>query len=161
MINRGPLSGLMMVLLLVVVGCSRKAAPSTTTEVTDSIHVREVPRFFEVKIPGDTVTVVEYIECDSVTNKPKPFTIKSKSKRASIVVNVDKNGLLTSTGVCDSLQQVIQAMDKEIFRLRIEKSKKVVPAYITRDIDKACRWIAGIVLLFGFYKVFRFLNLKF
>jgi hypothetical protein len=135
--------------LLVVVGCGRKAVPSITSEVRDSIVVREVPRLVEVKVPGETVTVKEYIECDPVTNKPKQKDIKANTGRAHVAVAVRSDGLLTASGGCDSLTAVIQQMDKEIFRLRHEKREevRVVTQYKTRDIDVFCRWFTAIVLL--------------
>jgi hypothetical protein len=51
--------------------------------------MKEEPRIIEVKIPGDTVTIERIIECDSVTNKPIPFHEVKKSKRASVIIDVD------------------------------------------------------------------------
>jgi hypothetical protein len=154
----------LMVLLLMVVGCNRKGVPSTTTIVTDSTYVKEVPRYVEIKIPGDTVTVTEYIECDSATLKPKPVTIKAKNNRAALAVNIKATGELTATGSCDSLKDVIQVMDKEIFRLRHEKKHEVVEktVYKTRGIDKFARLYTGItlgaLLLYLIFKVKTFLK---
>lgn len=137
----------MMVLLFVMAGCGRKVVPSITTEVSDSVHVKEVTRFVPVPIPGDTVTVERLIECDSVTNKPKPFNIKKKSKHASVVLTVDSAGMLTSTGVCDSLNKVIKAKDTEIYRLKSTKTATTTPVYITSGFDKFCRWFFAITLI--------------
>lgn len=135
--------------LLVVAGCSRKAAPSITSEVRDSIIIQYVPRTVEVKLPGDTVTLTEYIECDSVTNKPKPVKFNVHSKRAKVKVEIDSEGKLTATGGCDSLKGVIQLLDKEILRLRSEKRKEVqvVTEYKTRGIDIFCRCFTGCFFL--------------
>lgn len=139
----------LMVLLLMVVGCGRKVTPSTSTIVKDSIYVKEVPRYVEVKIPGDTVTITEVIECDSVTNKPKAFERKEKSGRATLKVELTDQGQLTATSECDSLLEVIKVLDKEIFHLKHESKKEtiVVTEYKTRWFDIAARWIAGIVML--------------
>lgn len=151
------LHGLMMVLLLVAVGCSRKATPSVTTEVTDSTYTKEIPRPFIVRLPGDTVRITRLIECDPVTNKPRPFKAAKKSGRASEQAELKANGELTVTGTCDSLNKVIQTMDKEIYRLRTEKKKIVQPEYLTRDFDKVCRWYFAITVLLGlgflFFKI--------
>lgn len=130
----------MMVLLLVVAGCGRKVMPSITTEVSDSILVKEVPRFIPVHIPGDTVEVERLVECDSATNKPKPFAVKKKSTRASLTLSIDAAGRLRSTGVCDSLQKVVEARDLEIYRLRKEKTVIEKPVYLTSGFDNFCRW---------------------
>lgn len=145
----------MMVLLSVVAGCGRKVVPSTTTEVSDSVRVKEVTRFISVTTPGDTVLIERLIECDSVTNKPKPFNVKKKSSQARLVLKVDNAGKLTATGICDSLHQVIEAKDREIYRLRKEKTVTRVPVYTTSDFDNFCRWWFAITALILIVTTFR------
>jgi len=150
---RGIFTGLGLMILVVVVGCSSRVVPSITTDtktiVRDSIVTREIPRFIEVKVPGEKVVVKEYIKCDSITNKVKPKTIRARSESAIVDVTFSSDGSVTATGGCDSLNAVVTAMDKEIFHLKHEltvESKEVV--YKTRGIDIFCRWFAGIVILF-------------
>lgn len=139
----------LVLLVILCAACSKKVAPSVTTEVRDSIIVKEVPRFIEVKVPGDKVEVVKWIECDS--NKIKPVAIKKKSGKATLLVTIDKKGILTATAICDSLMQVIETKDKEITQLRSTTRKETIidVQYKTRFIDKVCRWIAGVVVLTG------------
>jgi hypothetical protein len=141
---------------LVVAGCGRKVVPSTSVAVRDSIVIKEVPRLVEVKLPGETVKVVEYLECDSLSNKPKPKKIHATSDRARVSVAVNNKGILTATGGCDSLREVITLMDREIFRMRHEKKEKVkvVTEYKTRFIDKVCRWFTGIATIVMIVVVF-------
>jgi hypothetical protein len=154
--SRGLVFSLIGFLVLVVVaGCSSRVAPSISTkvEVRDSIVYQEVPRIVEVKVPGEKVTITKYIECDSVTNKPKPVEIKVKSakSKASVSVKVDSTGLMTATGGCDSLKLALEVMDKELFHYKHEKSdtKEVKPQiiYKTLTIDIFCRWFSAIVLV--------------
>lgn len=139
----------LMVLLLLVVGCSRKDTASTSTIVLDCTYVKEVPRFVEVKIPGNTVEVTRWIECDSNTNKPKPFITKKKSGRATVTVEVKATGEMNTTSTCDSLNEKIKVLDKEIFRLRHEKKTetKIVYEHDPYWFDIASRWIAGVTVL--------------
>lgn len=130
----------MMVLLSVVAGCGRKVVPSITTEVSDSVLVREVPRFIPVPIPGDTVEIERLVECDSVTNKPKPFAVTKKATRASLQVSIDTAGRLQSKAICDSLQKIVEAKDREIRRIRKEKTVIEKPVYVTTGFDRFCRW---------------------
>lgn len=142
--------------ILLVVGCGRRAVPSTTTEtitiVKDSIIVKEVPKIVEVTVPGDTVTVTEVIECDSVTNKPKAKKVKAGNGRAKVQLNIDASGNATVIGGCDSAKIAIQVLERQIEKYRNEstaKSKTVVKTvvkYRTRGIDVFCRWFTGIVL---------------
>lgn len=152
--------GLGLGLLLVVAGCGRKVTPSITTEVKDSTYVLEVPRLVTVDIPGRTVKVKEFIRCDSTTNKPIPIRLSASGKTgARQEVEIDSNGLLTATGGCDSLKAVVEARDKQIYRLRQEKTKQtiVVKEFITRPIDKACRVISmivgGVLIGYTFFKL--------
>lgn len=111
--------------IVVLFGCSRKTVSTTSiTTEKDSTYVKETPRDVEVKIQRDTVTITEYIECDSVTNKPKPISIKKTSTRASIKIDIAPDGQLTATSGCDSLKTIIQALDKEIHRVTQKETKE-------------------------------------
>jgi len=130
--------------------CSKKTF-TNTSQTKDSIHIEYKERLVEVPVPGDTVEVEKLIECDSLTNKPKPFTVKMKSGRARINLKVDSKGSLTATGICDSLTRIVKLADKEIFRLRekIEKLEVLKTEYKTRTIDKIARWFMLVALLTG------------
>lgn len=132
--------------LFMVVGCSRKAVPATI-EVRDSIRTEIKYRDVPVPVPGEKVKVIEYIECDSVTNKPKPVSIKAKGKKAFVNVTIDKQGKLEATGGCDSLVAIIQAQDKEIFQLRHRREVKIQKVHEPRWYDIAARWISLFTLL--------------
>lgn len=153
---------LVLLLVLLLSSCSPKVI-TTTSEVKDSVRVEYVPREVLVQLPGDTVQVVQWIECDSTTNKPKPFTVKAKSSRSKLNLKVNSSGELTATASCDSLQQIVNVLDKEVFRLRHESSKnvEVVTQYKTRRIDIICRWYAGLsvlmLILFVVLKFYRIL----
>lgn len=152
----------LMVLLLLVVGCRpTQVSSDTSTEVTDSTWTKETPREIEVRIERDTVILEHQIECDSVTNKPKPFTSIIRSGRLTQRVKVDSGGKLEAKSECDSLKKVFQAMDKEIFRLRHEKKETVKTVvkteYKTRWYDMAARWIASIaIVIIGGYTLYKF-----
>jgi hypothetical protein len=137
----------LMVLLMVTAGCSRRIAPSVTSEVSDSTYTKVVVREVPILIPGDTVKVIQQIECDPVTLKPKPFSMKKKSGRATVSTNLETTGILIVTSTCDSLQKIIDVKDTEITRLRKETVTTVKTEYRTRNIDIICRWIAGILVL--------------
>ncbi len=143
---------------LTSLACSKRVVPDSsivTNNTSDSTVVTNVIRADTVYIKGDTVRVTERIDCDKVTNKPVESTIHAKSGRSSIAVTIGKDGKLTATAVCDSLMEVVQVMDKEIFRLRHEAKLEVrtpPTQYITRKIDIICRYVAGglLLLLIGF-----------
>lgn len=139
----------LMVLLSVMGGCSRNIAPSVTSEVSDSTHVVYTPRPYPVYLPGDTVEINRGVECDSLTNKPKPFKEIKKSRRVGVSVDLNSNGVLRVIGACDSLKLIIQAQDREIYRLRTQKRLEVQPVikYKVHSWDIACRWVTGIVLM--------------
>jgi len=134
--------------LLVVAGCGRKAAPSRTsaTETKSKDSVRVEYRDREVPVPGEKVVVTQVIECDSVTNKPKPATIEGRSGRAFTRTEVDANGNVTSTGGCDSTNLLLKNAEKEINRWKekyeIERTTETKIEYKTRDIDIFCRYFS-------------------
>lgn len=137
-----------IVAVVALASCSKRTV-STTTSVRDSIIIKEVVRVDTVKIPGETVTIREQIECDSLTNKPKPTSITVQKSKAKVSVRIDSAGMLTATGGCDSLEAVVKALDKEVFHMRHEQKKETITIteYKTRGIDKFCRWFTGISLL--------------
>lgn len=149
---------LLFLILVVVAGCSSRVVPSTTTRETvivrDSIVTKEIPRFDTVRVAGEMIVVTEYIECDSVTNKPKAVKLKAKNEKAFVSVEIDSAGKLSATGGCDSLYAVVTVMDKTITHLKHElneKSTEVVKTktiYRTRRIDIFCRTFTGLVLFF-------------
>jgi len=151
-----------MVLLAVVVGCSRKATTATTLEVTDSTHVRMVPRFITITQPGDTVTIVREIECDKTTNKAKAFSIEKKLRRATSIARVDNDGRLHVTTVCDSLSKTIEAQDKEIYRLRRHTKTETIykTEYKKSSFDQFTNWYFAITIVGIVIYVFRWLYLN-
>ncbi len=142
--------GLGLVLLLAVVGCSRKIAPSTATEVHDSVRTEIVYRDVPVQVPGETVTVRDtIIRCDKATNKPIPMEIKQRKGAAFVDLKIKADGSISGTGGCDSLAAVIKAKDQLITKLRTEKTiiTNTVIQYERHWYDIAARWIAGIFIL--------------
>lgn len=151
------LIGLGLGFLMMVAGCGsigprHKAATTTTTEIKDSVSVVYTVRIDTVTVPGDTVTVTDVIECDSVTNKPKPKTLRAFGHRAHVVVAVDSTGQLTAQAVCDQYMKIILSQQKEIFRLQQEKRQLVrqinVPVYKTYWYDPPARVISLILVCF-------------
>jgi hypothetical protein len=146
------------VCMLVVSGCSRKVTSNTTTtETFDSTHVENKPRLVPIELPGETAHAAGKVMLDS-SGSFIPVHIEGKKENAFVDVTIDKKGNVTAKGGCDSLKTVVEAMDKEIFRLKkvnnnkiitVTLTKKVkvkVPVYRTRDIDIFCRWYFGITL---------------
>jgi hypothetical protein len=112
----------LLLILIWLSSCSRRVITQTVEHtIIDSVYVTLKPRDTTIYIPGDTVRITDIIECDSITNKPKPINISSRSGRAQAQVQITADGRLNILAHCDSLEQVITVMDKEIFRLRQEK----------------------------------------
>lgn len=134
-------------IVLTFTACSNKLR--TSSSVKDSTHIELKPRIVMKDIPGATISTTTIIECDSVTNKPKPAKVKAKDKntRANVEAVVKPDGTLEVKGGCDSLQVAVEVLDKEVTRLREEKSTEVKIEYQTRKIDIVCRWFTGAALL--------------
>lgn len=143
--------------LFVAASCSKKTV-TTITDVTDSTIVKETVRMDTIHIKGDTVVLKEFIECDSNTNKPKPFKVRGRSGRASSTIEVKEDGSLHVESVCDSLQKLIASKDKEIFRLRKEKKTVTIvkePSKFRQWIDYTCRILAALFVLYILFNVFK------
>jgi len=128
----------------------------TKTIIRDSTVVREVIRKDTIHIAGDTVRITELIECDSITKKPKPFKAIVKSGRAKATVVIDNRGKLTVEASCDSLQKLIDVMDREIFRLRHEQTETTITkskSGFMAWIDNTCRFLAIVFILFIIFKI--------
>lgn len=102
---------------LFTISCSRKSTVSKTDTVTifrDSIYEKETVKLDTVIIPGDTLQTTFTIECDSLTNKPKPAKFQSNSKRLTQSIVVEKNGQILSKCIADSLIHVLASVNKEL-----------------------------------------------
>ncbi len=88
---------------------------------------------------------------DQVVPVFKPKTWKAKSKTSSVDLSIDAAGNIEAKSNCDSVTAVAIALDKELYHYKssVSSEKKEVPVYVTRWIDKVCRWISGLTLLAG------------
>lgn len=134
-------------LILTFTACSKKL--HTSSSVKDSTHIELKPRIVMKDIPGASISTTTIIECDSVTHKPKPAKVKAKDRntRANVEAVVKSDGTLEIKGGCDSLQVAIEVLDKEVTRLREEKSNDTEIKYRTRKIDIFCRWFTVAAIL--------------
>ena len=130
--------------------CARKPLQNTSDATrTDSLVSRLVERLDTVYLPGDSVTFIEYLDCDTATNKPKPVIIEGRSNQARVSVAIGTGGQAKITCLCDSLREVVKVYDKELFRLRHESkvTVKTVVEYRTRQIDIVGRWVLVVLLV--------------
>lgn len=140
---------LVLVCTLLFCACSKKTTTSTTT-ITETADTVEIVRVDTLTIEGDTVRITELIECDSITNKPKPFKLRSKSGRATLSVMVDAAGELKADATCDSLQKIIESKDKIISKLRLEKNvitKMQEPSKWQTWFDVTCKVLAALFVV--------------
>jgi hypothetical protein len=142
---------LILLMLLIVMGCKTIRSDSRT-EIKDSSIVRITPRWVPVGVPERRLDVNMKIECDPVTNKPKPVTQAFKGDKTSGAINLDAQGNLTGNVTCDSLQHLVEVRDSTITRLRFEKTAEVKTiikeVYKTYWFDQVARTIAIICILF-------------
>lgn len=135
--------------------CSKKLV-STNNSVKDSTYVREIIKHDTVHVKGDTVSIIQRIECDSITNKPKPIMIKEHVGRARASVQVKANGELKVVASCDSLQLIVNTLDKEVFHLRHEQKDTTIvnhPSKFKIWIDYTAYFLAIIFILYIVFNV--------
>lgn len=106
---------------ILLVSCSRKSTISKTETVTvyrDSLYEKETVMIDTLLMPGDSIFTFIVVECDSLTNKPKPAVSKSKSGGMAQDVSIDASGNLTARCVADSFMHIIITKDRELGRFR-------------------------------------------
>jgi hypothetical protein len=149
------------VLLLLVCGCCRKVAPATSTEVKDSVIVKEVIRFDTVYIPGETLSFVDehFVVIDTTDKRITPKSVTYTGKRSHVRVAVDTQGTLAVDCHCHELEKVLHLKDKEITRLRAENRTKTI-VQVTHEpqwYDVMLRWAALLATIVFIFK--RFINI--
>lgn len=111
----------LLLLAIAAISCSRKSTISKSETVTvyrDSVYEKQTVVFDTLLLPGDSILTFITVECDSVTNKPKPATSKSKSNNLTQDVSIDANGNLTARCIADSLMQIIISKDRVLSRYK-------------------------------------------
>lgn len=108
---------LLCIVALLFSSCaSRKIQHTTDTKVVikDSFSVKETVQYDTIVLPGDTLIQTFTIECDSLTNQPKPFQVSQKHGRSSQVITLNSKGILTAECATDSLMHVIAEKNREV-----------------------------------------------
>jgi hypothetical protein len=145
---------LIVLALFTAMACGRKTLPTVTTVIKDSIVIKETPRFVDVLVPKDSTVIIGVIECDSLTNKPKPVKRRAHNGRATSSLTIDNNGKYKVIGECDSLKKVIEVRDREIVKMHNEKTQRV--EYRDKPptkFQKFCLWwtILTILSMVGYF----------
>ena len=146
--------GMTGLFMLMLAGCKSSQPAQHDTIIRDSISYVERYHTDTVSIPGDTLTLTAWIECDSITNKPKPVNSRSGSSRGSASITIDANGRLQADVILNLYKAQVQRLTKELYRAQQEKELiiEVKTEYKTRRIDIFCRWVAGFsLLIFALY----------
>lgn len=123
---------------------------TTSKEVYDTTYVEYRDRLVTYRVPADSAKLVPIrIECDPVTNKPKPVMGKKKSGRATVTAGVNASGDLFARSDCDELKGEINAQDKIIRQLRRELEQRTKTEYRVPLIHKVALWYMIITILLG------------
>jgi len=156
---------------LVFSSCKVAAPAATVKERTDSTTVKKdstwtetITEYDTIYLPGDSVMIVAWIECDSITNKAKDFEIKVDGKNLQLVLSL-KNGMLNALSKYDSSKHIIakqkeliHTLSETITKLNHEKEEvKIVTEYKTHWYDIAARWLAVIFIILIIIKLTRLL----
>ncbi len=170
------------VFLMCLVSCrsAKVESETTTSSVTDSTIIKENERWMVVEIPGEVMIIDNMIECDSITNKPKPFKKKAtklakprpdgsldphQSGSMAATTTLDSTGKLTTECECLDQKRKVRALDREVTRLRTEKENKNTTKVkeVERPVrwyDKACRTFTGLVIVaIAFYSIGKYYSI--
>lgn len=130
-------------LMFALGGCKRP--PVRNEYRSDSTHVQELVRIDTVQLQGDSILVEVPIECDSLTNQPKPVKYRFNSSLSSLTVT--GSGILSINSIRRPQRLLFPGKDRIEYRDKGVEKEVVVTEYITRRIDIFCRWFTGIALL--------------
>jgi hypothetical protein len=123
----------------------------------DTTIVEYITRIDTFTLAADTIHTTAWIECDSLTLKPKPVVLHSIGHRSALRIDIDSSGLLKADSRCDSLVRLLEVREQLISRLRTESTHTVEPVYVTRWYDMMCRWYTvvtlGILALYLFLRI--------
>lgn len=142
-------SGVLFMLLLMLGACCRLPVQQSEKTVRDSVVYQIKDTTYSYSIPAEPIILTEWIECDTLTHKPKPTRSTSREESGSLSMDLDASGRLTVIGQCDSLLTVVKQLEKEAQHYR--DSRETIPntVFKTRKIDIYCRWFTGIFLAAG------------
>lgn len=141
--------------------CSRKSVTSSSKQVTvvkDSVSFVETLIYDTIILPADTLIQTFTIECDSLTNKPKPLQVSQKSGRSTQTIVLNNKGVLTAYCQTDSLLHIITGINRElaIYKALAYTKDDSVTSYTVQYRTPKWVWysltINGILVLYTFRK---------
>lgn len=112
---------ILLITLCLFFSCTKKSVKTSHTEIE---KIRLVPAGVK---PADTKMNV-VIECDPVTNQPKPIHQEFKSDKSSTTLDLKGNNLVVET-IHDTVYVQVPCIDKVITD-KSEKKKTVIPWWI-------------------------------
>jgi hypothetical protein len=111
-----------LALLLVVASCNRKSTTTTSelqtiTIVKDSIAIHDSIVWETYTVPVDSLVLIGYVECDTLTNKPKTMSLAGKGKRMNTKLNLNSSGALSLSTTCEAYEDSLQTAHRTISQL--------------------------------------------
>jgi hypothetical protein len=133
---------ILLLLILALAGCCKKPI---NKKVVDSVTVRRIERTKTIKGPPESIKINQLIECDSITNKPKPAKTTQTGPGLTITTAIDTTGVLSIECNTDSLKRVIKELETVINKTESTEKK---PVHLVKWYDKTARAISIILILF-------------
>jgi hypothetical protein len=140
--------GLVGLLMLALGGCCRppvQRGGHPREYQSDSVLVQERVRIDTVQLQGDSILVEIPIECDSLTNQPKPIKYRFESSLSSLTVS--GSGIFSIQSIRRPQQMTLPGIDRIEYRNKVVEKEIPVIEYRSRWYDKFCRWFTILVLL--------------
>lgn len=135
-----------VLLLIILAGCSKKMLPTVETVIKETITTDTVyvPKEKIVTRPGDTVTIHDQIDCPDVVYH-KEAVSKTGNVKASVNIN---NGKLDVDCKTDSLIERIQWLEAHSNQVKtVEKTITITPQP-KRWIPKWVWWLLAINIIY-------------
>lgn len=145
----GTLGIVLFMLFISITSCTRKMYVQPKLVIKDSVHdsIIYVPKQTTITIAGDSVTIHDTLNCpDAVYHKE----LKSATGKTTATVRLFKGNLIVDCKA-DSMQKVIDWLQKELLRTYTHTETETVIQEVKVDVyrvPKWCWWLLGINILY-------------
>lgn len=140
---------IMLSVAVAMTGCkSSKIDRSERSSVKDSVSVIKEYSVDTVYLPGDSIEVEVLIECDSLTNKPKPIKRQIVKSQLHASIAIDTSGILQVKCKTDSLIQIINKQKITMERYKTKHFEEHIESLTKRSNEARVKWYYWVV--FGF-----------
>ena len=151
----------LLIMIVLLAGCSKKITPSVHSSQKDSVHVTERWTFRDtvVSTPVDSASIMAMVKCPTDGTSVKLQKVTARGNHAKVRVEI-VDGMLKADCECDSVKFKLKVaeIERDYFATKSnERSEvKVVPEKFIPMWVKILAWIgAGAIIVTVIYLFFK------